>query len=65
MAPLGRAEEVLNAMLRLVRPGGVIVPKDPASASWTFEPVAQGLVAAIVGAFTRSGGEHSVVPKIS
>ena len=40
VAPLGRAEEVLDAMLRLVRPGGVIVLEDPDCASWTFEPAA-------------------------
>lgn len=59
IAPLGRPEEVLDSMLRLVRPGGVLVLEDPDSATWDFEPIApatQRLVTSVIDAFERSGG---------
>lgn len=59
IAPLGRADDVLQTMLRLVRPGGVLILEDPCSASWQFHPgapAAQRLVQLIVDAFDRSGG---------
>lgn len=60
IAPLGRAEEQLDAYLRLVRPGGWIVLEDPDSASWRFSPEAPHLarlVAVILGAFNDAGGD--------
>ena len=59
IAPLGRASDILDAMLRLVRPGGVLVLEDPCSGSWNTYPsvpAAQRLVQLIINAFDRSGG---------
>lgn len=60
IAPLGRAEEQLDAYLRLVAPGGWIVLEDPDSASWRFSPEAPHLtrlIALILDAFRGAGGE--------
>ena len=59
VAPLGRAEEIVDTMLQLVRPGGLVVLEDPSSASWRFHPAAPAtdeLVQRILAAFAASGG---------
>ena len=59
VSPLGRAEDIVDTMLRLVRPGGLIVLEDPSAASWRFHPAAPAtdqLVQHILTAFAASGG---------
>jgi len=60
LAPLGRFDEQLSALLRLVAPGGVLVLEDPDTASWTFSPDAPHtteLVQLILQAFKAAGGD--------
>jgi SAM-dependent methyltransferase len=60
ITPLGRATEQMTTYLGLVRPGGAVVLEDPDVASWHFNPPApalEGLIALIVEAFRRSGGD--------
>jgi SAM-dependent methyltransferase len=60
ITPLGRGPEQLATYLRLVRPGGIVVLEDPDVASWHFNPPApalEKLIALIVEAFRRSGGD--------
>ena len=60
ITPLGRGSEQLTTYLRLVRPGGTVVLEDPDVASWHFNPPApalEGLIALIVEAFRRTGGD--------
>lgn len=60
IAPLGRAEEQLDAYLRLIAPGGWIVLEDPDTASWQFSPEAPHLtrlIALIGDAFREAGGD--------
>jgi SAM-dependent methyltransferase len=40
LAPLGRFTEQIDAYLRLLAPGGVLVLEDPDTSSWTFTPPA-------------------------
>jgi len=59
ITPLGRGPEQLATYLRLVRPGGTVVLEDPDVASWHFNPPApalEKLIALIVEAFRRTGG---------
>jgi len=65
-APLGRSDEIVDAMFRLVRPGGLVILEDPSSASWRFHPpapAADELVQHIIESFTRSGGCFDAGPQ--
>jgi len=60
LAPLGRAEEQLDAYSRLLRPGGWLVLEEPDSASWHFNPPAEAterLIALVHEAFAAAGGD--------
>jgi SAM-dependent methyltransferase len=60
ITPLGRGPEQMITYLGLVRPGGIIVLEDPDVASWHFNPPApalEELIALIVEAFRRTGGD--------
>lgn len=60
ITPLGRGPEQMTTYLRLVRPGGTVVLEDPDVASWHFNPPApalEKLIALIVEAFRRTGGD--------
>lgn len=60
ITPLGRGPEQMTTYLRLVRPGGTVVLEDPDVASWHFNPPApalEQLIALIVEAFRRTGGD--------
>jgi Methylase involved in ubiquinone/menaquinone biosynthesis len=60
ITPLGRGPEQMTTYLGLVRPGGVVVLEDPDVASWHFNPPApalEELIALIVEAFRRTGGD--------
>ena len=60
ITPLGRGPEQMTTYLGLVGPGGVVVLEDPDVASWHFNPPAPGLeklIALIVEAFRRTGGD--------
>ena len=60
ITPLGRAAEQMKTYLGLVRPGGLVVLEDPDVCSWHFNPPApalEELIALIVEAFRRTGGD--------
>lgn len=60
ITPLGRGPEQMTTYLGLVRPGGTVVLEDPEVASWHFNPPApalEKLIALIVEAFRRTGGD--------
>jgi len=60
LAPLGRAEEQVTALSRLLAPGGILVLEDPDTASWTFSPDAphaRRLIELILEAFRAAGGD--------
>jgi SAM-dependent methyltransferase len=60
LAPLGRFEEQISALARLVAPGGVLVLEDPDTSSWGFSPEAPHatrLIALILQAFKAAGGD--------
>jgi SAM-dependent methyltransferase len=60
LAPLGRFEDQVAAMSRLVAPGGILVFEDPDTASWTFTPEAphaRRLIEMILRAFRAAGGD--------
>jgi SAM-dependent methyltransferase len=62
IAPLGRAVEQLDAYMRLVRPGGVLVLEDPDIASWRVNPDAPAtsdLISLIDRGFEAAGGNFS------
>jgi SAM-dependent methyltransferase len=59
LAPVGRGEELVAEMLRLVRPGGYVVLQEPDGASWRCHPADlqwDRLKHAIVETFARAGG---------
>jgi len=61
-APVGRDDELLREMLRLVRPGGVIAIQEPDAASWTCLPPRPSwdrLKEVILAAFARAGGDFN------
>ena len=65
-APLGRSDEIVDTMFRLVRPGGLVILEDPSADSWRFHPSAPAtdeLVQHIIEAFTRSGGSFDAGPQ--
>lgn len=60
LAPLGRVEEQMASYLRLVGPGGAVVLEDVDAGSWHYlppAPVCDKLLALLVEAFRRAGGE--------
>jgi SAM-dependent methyltransferase len=60
ITPLGRGPEQMTTYLQLVRPAGTVVLEDPDVASWHFNPPApslEALIALIVEAFRRTGGD--------
>ena len=60
LAPLGRFEEQVAALTRLLVPGGLLVLEDPDTASWTYSPDAphaRRLVDLILAAFRDAGGD--------
>jgi SAM-dependent methyltransferase len=66
VAPLGRADEIVDTMLRLVRPGGLLILEDPVADSWRFHPpapAADELVQHILEAFAHSGGCFDAGPE--
>lgn len=63
LAPVGRDEELLREMLRLVRPGGVLAIQEPDAASWTClppHPAWDRVKQAILAAFALGGGDFNV-----
>jgi SAM-dependent methyltransferase len=62
LASLGREEELLNEMLALVRPGGIVALQEPDAASWNCYPSRPGfrrLVSAIQDAYAEAGGDFN------
>jgi SAM-dependent methyltransferase len=60
LAPLGRFENQIGALSRLVAPGGILAFEDPDTASWTFTPEApraRHLIEMILQAFRSAGGD--------
>jgi len=58
LAPLGRPRELIAEMIRIVRPGGLVLLEEPDSASWRMSPSrprVEALIAAIARAFARGG----------
>lgn len=61
-APVGNDQVLLREMLRLVRPGGILVIQEPDAASWDFfpgDPAWKRLKEAILGAFCQGGGDFN------
>ena len=62
LAPLGRHREQVDAYLRLVTRGGVLVLEDPDTGSWHFNPPAPAcdrLIALIERSFLAGGGDFN------
>jgi ubiquinone/menaquinone biosynthesis C-methylase UbiE len=62
-APVGRDEELLDELLGLTCPGGIVAIQEPIATSWDCYPTApswQRLKAAIIEAFRRGGGDFNV-----
>jgi hypothetical protein len=62
-APVGRDEDLLAKMLRLVRPGGTIAIQEPDASCWNVAPPNRSwsaLKAAILAAFRAGGGDFGV-----
>jgi SAM-dependent methyltransferase len=60
ITPLGRFDEQIDAYLRLLAPGGVLMLEDPDTGSWHYNdpaPAAEELITLIIEAFRRSGGD--------
>ena len=61
-APVGRDEELLQEMLGLTRPGGIIAIQEPDATSWNCypaHPAWKQLKEAILRAFERGGGDFN------
>jgi SAM-dependent methyltransferase len=61
-APVGRDAELLQEMLALTRPGGVVVIQEPDATSWQCYPAHPAwdrLKEAILAAFARGGGDFN------
>lgn len=61
-APVGRDDELLQEMLGLTRPGGVIAIQEPDATSWNCYPAHSAwkqLKEAILSAFERGGGDFN------
>lgn len=60
LSPLGRFDDQLDAYLRLVRPGGLLVLEDPDTSSWGVHPTGvatRELVDLVLRAFRAAGGD--------
>lgn len=60
LAPLGRVEEQIEALVAMVAPGGILVLEEPDTASWTFSPEAsrtRSLIEMVLRAFRDAGGD--------
>jgi SAM-dependent methyltransferase len=60
LTPLGRFDEQIDAYLRLLAPGGVLVLEDADTGTWHYNdpaPAAEELITLITEAFRRSGGD--------
>ena len=60
LATIGRVEEQLAGLLRLVRPGGWLVLEEPDTASWHLNPPApavERLIELVIGGFAAGGGD--------
>lgn len=63
MTPLGRADELMRAYLRLVKPGGILVVEEPIGSTTTFArptPAAAELAAHFNVLWQQSGGDLEV-----
>lgn len=61
-APTGRGDELLQEMLRLARPGGVVALEEPDTASWRCypdDPAFSRLRDTVIAAFARGGGDFN------
>jgi SAM-dependent methyltransferase len=59
-APVGRDDELMTEMLRLVRPGGIIAIQEPDASAWACHPLSPAWAAlktAILQAFKAGGGD--------
>jgi SAM-dependent methyltransferase len=59
-APVGRDNELLTEMLRLVRPGGILAIQEPDASAWACHPLSPAwgaLKTAILQAFRAGGGD--------
>lgn len=62
LAPLGRHEELLNAALRLCRPGGIVVIEEPDASCWSLLPpnaAFNELRDLVIQAFASAGGDFN------
>jgi SAM-dependent methyltransferase len=62
IAPLGRGEELLQEMIALARPGGVVALEEPIHASWEYlppSPVWTRVKGVFEAVFPRFGGDAS------
>src|SRR5262249_59089086 len=60
LAPIGRDAEVLEQLVRLARPGGVVAIQEPDPETWRCDPPSTAwdrLKDAVVNAFSRGGGD--------
>lgn len=63
LAPLGRPGQLVDEMLRLVRPGGIIALQEPDASCWNVSPADEtwsALKNAILAAFTAKGSDFDV-----
>jgi len=62
LASAGRDADLLQQMIALTRPGGVIAVEEPDTSAWTFyppHPAWEKLKTAILAAIARSGGDFN------
>ena len=68
LAPLGRADELVRELCRLVRPGGIIALQEPDASTWSCvprRPAWERVVSAIVAAFEAGGGDFNAGRSLS
>ncbi len=68
LAPIGREQEILDQLLRLARPGGVIALEEPDAETWQCYPRSAAwdcLKIAVLDAFTSGGGDFSAGARIA
>ncbi len=62
ISTLGREEELLNEMIALVRPGGIVALQEPDAASWNCypsRPAFRRLVSAVQDVYAEAGGDFN------
>jgi SAM-dependent methyltransferase len=62
IAALGREEDLLNEMIALARPGGIVAMQEPDAASWNCypaRPAFRRLVSAIQDVYAEAGGDFN------